>query len=52
MPRLEVEAIAIGVLGIVGAGLVASGVVKWPMSLVLLVILYIIIVVHGLVRSR
>lgn len=46
------EAIAIGVLGIVGAGLVASGVVKWPMSLVLLVILYIIIVVHGLVRSR
>jgi hypothetical protein len=52
MPRLEVEAIAIGALGIVGVGLVASGVVKWPVSLILLVILYIIIVVHGLVRSR
>ena len=46
------EAIAIGALGIVGVGLVVSGVVKWPASLILLVILYIIIVVHGLVRSR
>ncbi len=46
------EAIAIGVLGIAGVSLVASGVVKWPMSLVLLIILYIIIVVHGLIRGR
>jgi len=52
MPRLEVEALAIGVLGIAGVSLVVSGVVKWPMSLVLLIILYIIIVVHGLVRGR
>jgi hypothetical protein len=52
MPRLEVEAIAIGALGIIGVSLVASGVVKWPASLILLIILYIIIVVYGLVRSR
>jgi uncharacterized membrane protein YphA (DoxX/SURF4 family) len=52
MPRLEVEAIVIGVLGIAGVSLVVSGVVKWPISLVLLVILYIIIVGYGLVRGR
>jgi len=52
MPRLEVEALAIGALGIVGVSLVVSGVVKWPASMVLLIILYIIIVVHGFVRSR
>ena len=46
------EAVAIGILGIAGVSLVASGVVKWPASLILLVTLYIIIIVHGLVRSR
>jgi hypothetical protein len=45
MPRLEVSAIAIGLIGITGVSLVASGVVKWPFSLVLLTILYIVVVV-------
>ena len=46
------EALAIGALGIAGVSLVVSGVVKWPASLVLLIILYVVIVVHGLVRGR
>jgi hypothetical protein len=52
MHRLEVEAIAIGALGIVGAGLVASGIVKWPFSLVLLTVLYVAIVLHGFYTGR
>jgi hypothetical protein len=47
-----VEAFAIGALGIVGAGLVASGVVKWPFSIILLTILYVAIVLHGFYTSR
>jgi hypothetical protein len=45
MPRLEVGAIAIGLIGIAGVSLVASGIVKWPFSLVLLTILYAVIVI-------
>jgi hypothetical protein len=52
MHRLEVEAIAIGALGIVGAGLVASGIVKWPSSIIMLTVLYVVIVLHGLYTSR
>ena len=52
MHRLEVEAIAIGLISIAGASLVASGVVKWPFSLVLLTVLYVAIVLHGFYTSR
>jgi hypothetical protein len=45
MPRLEVSAIAIGLIGIAGVSLVASGIVKWPFSLVLLTVLYAVIVI-------
>jgi riboflavin synthase alpha subunit len=45
MPRLEVEAIAIGLIGIAGVSLVVSGVVKWPFSIILLTVLYAVIVV-------
>ena len=38
-------AIAIGLIGIAGVSLVASGIVKWPFSLVLLTILYAVIVI-------
>jgi len=47
MHRLEVEAIAIGLIGIAGASLVASGIIKWPSSIILLTILYVAIVLHG-----
>jgi len=40
-----VGAIAIGLIGIAGVSLVASGIVKWPFSLVLLTILYAVIVI-------
>jgi len=52
MHRLEVEAIAIGVLGIAGASLVASGIVKWPFSIIMLTVLYVAIVLHGFYTSR
>ena len=41
----ELGAIAIGLIGIAGVSLVASGIVKWPFSLVLLTVLYAVIVV-------
>ena len=45
MPRLEVSAIVIGLIGIAGVSLVASGIVKWPFSIILLTILYAVVVV-------
>lgn len=39
------SAIAIGLIGIAGVSLVASGIVKWPFSLVLLTVLYAVIVI-------
>ena len=45
MPRLEVSAIAIGLIGITGVSLVASGIVKWPFSIILLTVLYAVIVI-------
>ena len=41
----ELGAVAIGLIGITGVSLVASGVVKWPFSIILLTILYAVIVV-------
>jgi len=41
----EAGAIAIGVIGLTGVSLVASGIVKWPFSLVLLTALYIVVVI-------
>jgi hypothetical protein len=52
MHRLEVEAIAIGAIVIAGISLVASGIVKWPSSIILLTILYVAIVLHGFYTSR
>jgi len=52
MHRLEVEAITIGLVGIAGVSLVASGIVKWPSSIILLTILYVVIVLHGFYTSR
>ena len=43
--RPELGAIAIGVIGITGVSLVASGIVKWPFSLVLLTVLYAVVVI-------
>ena len=45
-------AIAIGLIGIAGVSLVASGIVKWPLSIILLTVLYAIIVLHGLYTGR
>ena len=39
------EAIAIGAIAIAGASLVAGGIVKWPSSIILLTILYIVVVI-------
>jgi len=52
MPRLEVGAIAIGLIGIAGVSLVASGIVKWPFSIIMLTVLYVIIILHGFYTSR
>ena len=38
------SAIAIGLIGIAGVGLVASGMVKWPLSIILLAVLYAVVV--------
>ena len=43
----SLEAIAIGLIGIAGVSLVASGLVKWPSSIIMLTILYVVIVLHG-----
>jgi hypothetical protein len=48
MPKPEVGAIAIGVIGVAGVSLVASGIVKWPFSIIMLIVLYVAIVLHGL----
>ena len=48
MPKPEVGAIAIGVIGVAGVSLVASGVVKWPFSIIMLTVLYVVIVLHVL----
>jgi len=50
--RLEAGAIAIGLIGIAGVGLVASGIVKWPFSIILLTVLYVVIVLHGFYTTR
>jgi len=50
--RLELGAIAIGVIGIAGVSLVASGLVKWPFSIILLTVLYVVIVLHGFYTTR
>jgi hypothetical protein len=41
----ELGAITIGVIGIAGVSLVASGIVRWPFSIILLTVLYTVIVV-------
>jgi len=50
--KTEFGAIAIGVIGITGVGLVASGIVKWPFSIILLTVLYAVIVLHGFYTTR
>jgi uncharacterized membrane protein YuzA (DUF378 family) len=50
--RPELGAIAIGVIGITGVSLVASGIVKWPFSIIMLTVLYVIIILHGFYTSR
>jgi len=47
-----VGAIAIGLIGIAGVSLVASGIVKWPFSIMMLTVLYVIIILHGFYTSR
>jgi len=48
----ELGAVVIGVIGITGVGLVASGLVKWPFSIILLTVLYVVIVLHGFYTTR
>jgi hypothetical protein len=43
----SLETIAIGLIGVTATGLVASGLVKWPSSIIMLTILYVVIVLHG-----